>query len=464
MPTTPASTPLHVVIVGNGVAGITAARHIRKHSNHRITIISSESKHFFSRTALMYIYMGHLTYEQTKPYEDNFWEKNRIELVYDHAERIDTDAKTIHVKSGAPIRYDKLILATGSVPRKFGWKGQDLRGVQGLYSLQDLQNMIDISHRIKRAVIVGGGLIGVETAEMLYSRGIPTTFLVRESRYWNSILPNEEADMIGRHIQEHSTIELRTNTELQEILDDGTGGVRGIITKSGEEIPCEFVAITVGVEPNVALAKTSGIPTERGIVVNEFFESKIPDVYACGDCAEMQHSSGAAQGRIEPLWYAARAHGERVAANICGERHEYTRKTFFNSAKFFDIEYQTYGTVTAKLGENEATIFWQDAPSAATKRLLRIVYAKDATKRVLGFNVLGVRYRQDVCTHWIERKASIEEVLEHLGAANFDPEFFAQAEAHLVEEYNRQEGKNLILKKKRSLWNALHILSSSKAA
>ncbi|TAE27917.1 MAG: NAD(P)/FAD-dependent oxidoreductase [Candidatus Kapaibacterium sp.] len=454
---------LHIIIIGNGIAGITAARHIRKRSNHRITIVSSESTHFFSRPALMYIYMGHLTYEQTKPYHDDFWEKNRIELVHDHAHRIDTEAKAIHLQSGTQLRYDKLIVATGSIPRRLGWKGQDLQGVQGLYSLQDLQSMIDISHHIKRAVIVGGGLIGVETAEMLYSRGIPTTFLVRESRYWNSVLPNEEAEMIGRHIQEHKSIELRTNTELQEILDDGTGRVRGIVTNAGEEIPCEFVALTVGVEPNVALARASGIPVERGIVVNEFFASKIPDVYACGDCAEMQHSSDAARGRIEPLWYAARAHGECLAANICGEQHEYTRTTFFNSAKFFDIEYQTYGTVSAKLGENEATIFWQDSPSAATKRLLRIVYAKDATKRVVGCNVLNVRYRQDVCTHWIERGASIEEVLENLGAANFDPEFFAQAEAHLVAEYNRQEGKNLVLKKRRSLWNALQILSSSTA-
>jgi NAD(P)H-nitrite reductase large subunit len=190
---------MHIVIIGNGIAGITAARTIRKLSDHQITVISSESKHFFSRTALMYIYMGHLTYEQTKPYEDWFWEKNRIDLVHDHVKSIQTDTKTLLLQSGSHLSYDKLIIATGSRPRTFGWKGQDLRGVQGLYSLQDLQMMIERTANAKRGVIVGGGLIGIETAEMLYSRKIPVTFLVREQRYWNSILPDEEATMITNH-------------------------------------------------------------------------------------------------------------------------------------------------------------------------------------------------------------------------------------------------------------------------
>ncbi len=451
---------MHIVIIGNGIAGITAARTIRKLSDHRVTVISSESKHFFSRTALMYIYMGHLTYEQTKPYEDWFWAKNRIDLVHDHVKSIQTDTKTLLLLSGSHLGYDKLIIATGSRPRTFGWKGQDLRGVQGLYSLQDLQTMVDTTTNAKRGVIVGGGLIGIETAEMLYSRKIPVTFLVREQRYWNSVLPDEEATMITNHIREHEGIDLRLQTELREILDDGSGAVRGIITSSGEEIPCEFVALTVGVEPNIDVVRASTITCGRGILVNEYFETSASDVYAAGDCAEMQFPESAAPSRIEPLWYAARAHGESIARNICLERAAYARKTFFNSAKFFDIEYQTYGTVSAKRSKGEETIVWQDADG---KRLLRIVYANDATKRVLGFNVMGVRFRQDVCTHWIERQTSVEEVLTELGAANFDPEFFPECEAHLVAEYNRQTGRNLVLKRKRSLWNAVAVLTGKAA-
>ncbi len=136
----------HVVILGNGISGITAARHIRKHSDYRITVISAETEHFFSRTALMYIYMGHMKYEHTKPYEDYFWEKNRIELRYARVQTFDFANKTLSLldqgtEVPSELTYDILILGVGSVSNQFGWPGQDLEGVQGLYSYQDLEAM-----------------------------------------------------------------------------------------------------------------------------------------------------------------------------------------------------------------------------------------------------------------------------------------------------------------------------------
>src|ERR1700704_477975 len=129
---------MHIVIIGNGIAGITTARHIRKLSDHEITVISSESKHFFSRTALMYIYMGHMKFEHTKPYEDWFWEKNRINLLYARVSEINSNEKRCVLDDGEKISYDKLVIACGSKSNKFGWPGQDLPGVQGLYSIQDV--------------------------------------------------------------------------------------------------------------------------------------------------------------------------------------------------------------------------------------------------------------------------------------------------------------------------------------
>ena len=156
-----------IVIIGNGVAGITAARTLRKHTADTITVISGESDHFFSRTALMYIYMGHMTYRDTKPYEDSFWRKNRIDLLRGWVERVDTGKHRVILSGGRELPFDVLILATGSRSNRFGWPGQDLPGVQGLYSLQDLELMEQNTGSIDRGVIVGGGLIGVETAEML---------------------------------------------------------------------------------------------------------------------------------------------------------------------------------------------------------------------------------------------------------------------------------------------------------
>jgi NAD(P)H-nitrite reductase large subunit len=413
----------HIVIVGNGVAGITAARHIRKMSERRITVISAESDHFYSRTALMYIYMGHMTYQNTKPYEDWFWEKNRIELVRGYVEMVDTEAKTLLLAGGERIRYDRLIIATGSQPNRFGWPGEALDGVQGFYSLQDLEAMERNTRGIERGVIVGGGLIGIEVAEMLRSRRIPVTFLVREQNYWDNVLPIEEARMINRHVRKHG-VDLRIETELAEILPDENGRVRAVVTSQREEIPCGFVALTAGVSPNIDLARRSGVETSRGVLVNEYFETSVPDVYAAGDCAEFR-SPRPGDPAIEQLWYTGRMHGESLARIICAERRPYDRGIWFNSAKFFDIEYQTYGRVGNVLAEDEATLYWEHPDG---RRAIRINYARD-DHRVLGFNLMGIRYRQAVCERWIREGRTIEHVLENLGAANFDPEFFPRFEA-----------------------------------
>ena len=165
----------HIVIIGNGISGVTLARHIRKNSANEITIVSAESDYFFSRTALMYVYMGHLKFEHTQPYEPWFWMKNRINLKKGYVDRINTSKKQLVFSNGEHFSYDKLVFATGSKPNKFGWPGQDLDGVMGMYHKQDLENLekhAPNNQVCKRAVIVGGGLIGIELAEMLHSRNM----------------------------------------------------------------------------------------------------------------------------------------------------------------------------------------------------------------------------------------------------------------------------------------------------
>ena len=309
---------MHIAIIGNGISGITAARYIRKFSDHQITVISSESDHFFSRTALMYIYMGHMRFEDTKPYEDWFWEKNRIDLKKGFVEKVNHQDNELLFVGGEKMKYDKLILATGSASNKFGWPGQDLEAVHGMYSLQDLEAMEKYSDGLKRAVIVGGGLIGIEMAEMFHSRNIPVTFLVRETDFWNGVIPLEEAKMVGRHILENH-IDLQLQTELKEIVDDGNGKACAVITSKGERIECGFVGLTAGVHPNIDFLKESGIEIQRGIVVNDFLETNIPNIYAIGDCAQMQNPK---PGRrpVEAIWYTGRMMGETVAYNVCGKK------------------------------------------------------------------------------------------------------------------------------------------------
>jgi len=423
--------PQRIVIIGNGITGITAARFIRKFSDAHIAVVSAETDHFYARTALMYIYMGHMRYKEVKPYADDFWEKNRIDLVRGYATRIDTDKKHVIIGGGRVLEYDALLLATGSQSNMFGWPGQDADGVQGLYGIPDLVTMERWTDGIEHAVVVGGGLIGIEMVEMLHTRHIPTTFLVREQSYMDYLLPPEESAMINREIRDHD-IDLRLATELQAILTDDTGRCRAVKTNTQDTIPCQFVGLTVGVHPNIDLAKASGIATQKGIVVNEHFETNVPGVYAAGDCAEF-YRDGIGSRRIEQLWYTGRNHGKTVARTICGVRTAYDRGVFFNSAKFFTLEYQTYGEIWARLPEGIQTVVWQDKKA---KKLLRIDYEAESGI-VRGFNALGTRLRHDVCERWILQRASIDEVMPNLRLAHFDAEFGKRHYRQLIRTYQQ---------------------------
>jgi len=426
----------HIVIIGNGISGVTAARHIRKLSDKEITIISAESDYFFSRTALMYVYMGHMKFDHTQPYENWFWKKNKIQLKNGFVKSIETESKTLHFAEGDILKYDKLIIATGSKSNKFGWKGQDLKGVQGLYSKQDLESLevyAPDNKTCKHAVIVGGGLIGIELAEMLTTRKIPVTFLVREDSFWNIVLPEGESQMLDRHIKSHH-IDLRLSTNLKEIVSDENGHVKSvIIEETGKEIPCDFVGLTAGVSPNIEFIKSSNIETKRGVLVNRFLETNIQDIYAIGDCAEQRETIGNRR-TIEAVWYTGRMMGEVVAQTICGNRIEYNPGHWFNSAKFFDIEYQTYGWVFSKPKEGHQHFHWkhEDDTKCVT------IEFDTKTRQFLGINTFGIRMRHETFDRWLTEKRDVDYVIENLSEANFDPELFQLYEKDIKSAFKNQ--------------------------
>ncbi len=411
---------MHIAIIGNGVTGITAALRIRERQpDWRITVISGESKYHYSRPALMYIFMGHMRYEDTKPYEDHFWDEKRLNLVRAWVTKIDTQAKRLELHDREALSYDKLLIASGSQSNKFGWPGQDLDGVQGLWGLYDLKRLYDTAKRTRHAVIVGGGLIGIELAEMLHSRGIHVDFLVRESSYWNNILPAEESGMINQTIRE-AGLGLFLKTELKEIVDDGQGRVAGVITNEDRMIDCQMVGLTAGVSPNIELVRESPIETARGILVDWQLRSSVEDVYAAGDCAELV-TPGDDRNVIQQVWYTGKMQGQLVADSICGETCTYDPGLWFNSAKFLDLEYQTYGKVNMRV-PGEKNLFWRHPTEMIA---VRIVHLEGI---VIGLNLMGLRFRHEVCERWLVEERTVDYVLAHLEEANFDPEFFRRHE------------------------------------
>ena len=433
----------HIVIIGNGIAGVTAARHIRKNSDKKITLISSESDAFFSRTALMYVYMGHMRWKDIEPYEEHFWSKNRLDRKTGYVERVDTAAKTLYFLDNSTLSYDKLIIASGSKLSKYGWPGQDLDGVQGLVTKQDLELLeknAPNKETCQHAVIVGGGLIGVELAEMLHTRGIKVTMLIREKAFWGGVLPEGEASMISRHIQSHG-INLRHNTSLAKILDNGSGRVLAVVTEEGEEILCQLVGLTTGVSPAIDFLKDSGIETDKGVLVNRLLETSATDVYAIGDCAQQREAIGLRKP-VEAVWYTGRMMGETLAQTLCGKAFSYNPGHWFNSAKFMDIEYQTYGWVFSNKGkkENEVHFHWKHPDDT---KCITIAYNKE-TETFLGINTFGIRMRHEVFDRWLTEKRDVSFVVNNLKMANFDPEFYKNYEREILDAFAESKSVSTI--------------------
>src|SRR5690606_17764311 len=180
--------------------------------------------------------------------------------------------------------------------------------------------------------------------------------------------------------------DLRHNTTLDKILADDNGRARAVVTSEGEEIACDVVGICTGVKPNIDFLKNSGLETDRGILVDRYLQTNIPDVYAIGDCAQQREPLGHRKV-IEAVWYTGRMMGEALGQTLSGNKMPYKPGHWFNSAKFFDIEYQTYGWVGCESAEKEQHLHWQHADKT---KFITLAYEPSSGK-FLGINTYGIR-------------------------------------------------------------------------
>lgn len=409
---------MHYVIIGNGVAGITAAFALRKRDGRaRISVISGESEYFFSRTALMYAYMDRMNLRDLEPFERKVYQKQSIELINGWVKDLDAGRRILRLKDGTDIAYDRLLLATGSVPNRPDWPGLDAarEGVVHFVSLQHLGECERLTPSTGGAVVVGGGLIGVELVECLVHHGVEVDFLVREDWYWPMALAPEEGDLIAKHLRHHG-VRLHLQDEVTRVESSPNGRVSAVETKRGKTLPCEMLGICIGVSPAVDWLRAVATPPMlgRGIQVDRGFRTSLPDVWAAGDCAEFQREDGTPF--VEQIWYSAKRHGELAARSMFGDSVRYEPPLFFNSAKFFEIEYTTVGATT-RLPDSARSFFhrWPDREATA-----RIVEENGA---VTGFNMLGSRWDHAVLERWIEERRSLDEVVARLHEAQFDVEF-----------------------------------------
>ncbi len=242
-------------------------------------------------------------------------------------------------------------------------------------------------------------------------------------------MPKKDAVFVSTHIKSHH-VDLKFKTELDKIIGDENGRVHSIITKDGEEIECQLVGLSVGVHPNVDFLRKTELEIDKGVLVDPFLQTNIPDVYAIGDCSQQREPL---KGRkaIEAVWYTGRMMGEALGQTLTGNKMEYRPGHWFNSAKFFDIEYQTYGLVSANPEKNEKHFHWEhiDGTKAVT------IAFDEESKTFLGINTFGIRMRHVVFDRWLTEKRSIQHVLANLKEANFDPEFYERHEKEIFKSF-----------------------------
>ena len=252
--------------------------------------------------------------------------------------------------------------------------------------------------------------------------------------FWSNVLTKKEADRIGKHIESHG-IKLRFQAEMEEVISDEHNRVKAIRTKSGEVLDCQLLGVATGVTPNVEFLKDTGLEIDKGICINEFLETNLPNIYAIGDCAQVKDPL---PGRkpIEAVWYVGRMMGEALGKTLAGKRTPYLPGPWFNSAKFFDIEYQTYGNMKPKADEHHAHYFWK---SAKGNQFMTIGY-HPKTGIFQGINTFGIRLRHEYFHNAILRKMNVGEVVGGIKTANFDPEFYRKWSGALISDFKLQTG------------------------
>ncbi len=416
---------MHYVILGNGVAGTEAALALRRReAEARISVVSSEHDHFFSRPALMYVFCGQLDLEATEPYNRGLYERLRFERCRQRVITPETEYRCLCFENEGELSYDRLLVAVGSKPRPAAWPGSAGPGLHYFVSLDDLRGLDEAARSGMRAVVIGGGLIGVEVAEVLLQRGLHVTFVIRENWHFPMALDESESSMVAAHLRRHGC-DVRVGADVEEIRRDAADAIRAVATTAGE-IECDLVVASIGVVPNTAFLAESGLSLSSGgaIEVGESLRTSDPHVWAAGDCANVGWIDGSR--RPEQLWYTARDQGRLAAQAMLGDECVYRRGSWYNSAKFFDVEYTTAGWVPARLNWDNTPIdpgpdvrdWSQMRPEICESE--RIVVKGD---RVVGFNMLGRRWNHAPFLRWIEERRDLDYVLAHLGEAQFDEEF-----------------------------------------
>ncbi|OGS38098.1 MAG: hypothetical protein A2551_02695 [Elusimicrobia bacterium RIFOXYD2_FULL_34_30] len=401
---------MNYIIIGASAAGISAIESIRTvDKNGKITIISDENYSIYSRCVLSYYLAGIVSEDKLKYREDDFYKKYNVNAILGKKVVSVLPDKKIKLSDGSEIPFDKLLIATGSRSKMENITGIEKEGVFGLRNIDDAKRIDLRLIKTKSAVMLGGGLIGLRAAYALHKRAVNVTVVVKSKHVLSQMMDEEGASFVQKRMQEQG-INILTGLAAKEIIGDKE--VKSVILENGNKIDCEIVVIGKGVQPNIELVKNTNIKTDWGIVVNEFLQTTVPDIYSAGDVAQ---SSDLITGEstINALWPNAIAQGKVAGLNMAGKNVKYSGSIGMNSVEFFDLPTISYG-ITKPKGEGFEMLI--------KKNSVKNIYKKIILKnnKLVGFVLVSDVNQSGVYGSLIEKKIDVSSIKNNLLDNNFN--------------------------------------------
>ncbi|MFC4387036.1 nitrite reductase large subunit NirB [Gracilibacillus marinus] len=304
-----------LVLIGNGMAGIRAIEEILKllPDYFEITVFGKEPYPNYNRIQLSKVLQGDTEIKDITLNEWQWYEDNDVRLYPgESVTQIDTETQKVYTDKGKAVQYDNIIIATGSHPFILPIPGANKEGVTGFRDIADCETMISASRIYKRAAVIGGGILGLEAARGLLNLGMEVDVIELAPFLMDRQLDETAAHLLQDELEKQG-MRFHLKKQTTEIL--GNERVTGLKFADGTSIQADLVVMAVGIKPNIQLAKETGIKTNRGIVVNDYLQTEIPNIYAVGECAE---HNGIAYGLVAPLYEQAQV----LAKHICGMNHQ----------------------------------------------------------------------------------------------------------------------------------------------
>lgn len=395
-----------IVVIGNGIAGVTAADHVRRrHPLCEIHLVGRERHHLYNRMAITRLIYGRSAMEGLYLMPEQWYKDQNITTwLNTKVTSIDPQARQVVLGTGESLLYDRLILTTGSqsfVPQIEGY------GMRGTFVLRDAEDAMEIRAFVqdtmcRQGVVAGGGLLGLEAAYALHKLGMHVAVLERSDTLLRRQLDARGADFL-RHYLEELGLNIVMHAETASV--QGSQRVQQVTLKDGRTLPCDLFLVCAGIKANTDLAQSIGLDTKRGIVVNERMRSSLPDVYAAGDVAEYG-------GQVYGLWPVAVSQAETAAVNAVGGDQIYTEVVPVTMLKVAGIDLTSIGRVHRET-KHEEEITLEDIQEQRYRKLLI------AEGKVVGAILIGFPMEAPGVAEAVKQQLDVWPDLEQLRAGDW---------------------------------------------